>query len=83
MSGTISRRVAGSWFIWFLRSFACVGFDERERQKRKIGVASCNHTFDENGKAEVATGKQRNLVVARGVPGVFVHPGTKGVGSLL
>ena len=26
------------------------------------------------GQAEVATGKQRNLVAARGVPGIFVHP---------
>ena len=26
------------------------------------------------GQAEVATGKQRNLAVACGVPGIFVHP---------
>ena len=27
-----SRRVAGNWFIWFLRFDWCVWFDERERQ---------------------------------------------------
>jgi hypothetical protein len=31
---TISRRVAGSWFIWFLRSVSCVWFNEPERQDR-------------------------------------------------
>jgi len=29
-----SRRVAGSWRIWLLRSVACVWFDERERTDR-------------------------------------------------
>ena len=28
------RRVAGSWFIWCLRSVSCVWFDEREGQDR-------------------------------------------------
>ena len=32
--GTISRRVAGIWFIRFLRSASFVWFDERERQDR-------------------------------------------------
>jgi tetrahydromethanopterin S-methyltransferase subunit F len=34
VSGTISRRVAGIWFIGFLRSVSFVWFDERERQDR-------------------------------------------------
>jgi hypothetical protein len=34
MPAPISRRVAGIWFIWFLRSFSCVWFDEPESQDR-------------------------------------------------
>ena len=30
----ISRLMAGSWCIWFLRSVSCVWFDERERPAR-------------------------------------------------
>ena len=44
------------------------------RKKQPCGVKSCNHTFDENEKAEVATGKQRNLVAAHGGPAFFVYP---------
>jgi hypothetical protein len=32
--GTISRRVAGIWFIWSRWSVSLVWFDERERQDR-------------------------------------------------
>lgn len=32
MVGPKSWRVAGIWFIWFLRSVSFVWFDERERQ---------------------------------------------------
>ncbi len=32
LQSNISRRVAGIWSIWFLRSVSCVWFDERERQ---------------------------------------------------
>ena len=32
--GTMSRRVAGIWFIWSRWSVPCVWFDERERQRQ-------------------------------------------------
>ena len=38
---TISRRVAGIWFIWFLRSVSFVWFDERERQDRPAHQLDC------------------------------------------
>jgi hypothetical protein len=34
LQSSISRRVAGIWSIWFLRSISFVWFDERERQDR-------------------------------------------------
>ncbi len=37
----ISRRVAGIWFIWFLRSVSFVWFDERERQDRPAHPGDC------------------------------------------
>ena len=30
--GIVSRRVAGIWFIWFLRSGSCVWLDGRQKK---------------------------------------------------
>ena len=37
----ISRRVAGIWFIRFLRSVSCVWFDEREKEDRPAYQIDC------------------------------------------
>src|SRR4029077_18555305 len=35
------QHVAGSWFIWFLRSVSFVSFDEQERQDRPLYQIDC------------------------------------------
>lgn len=40
-AGPISRRVAGIWFIGFLRSVSFVWFDERERQYSPAHQLDC------------------------------------------